>query len=76
MCNRSHTYEIYDTPLLLPTRAFRRTSRLAFSNTLFFICQKRNGNVLRCLGFRLRMVIAVINHVWVIAWTRDGLRRR
>ena len=76
MCSQGHTYDIYNTPLLLLTRAFRRSSRLAFSNRLFFVCQKRNGNVLRSLGLRLRMVITVINHVWVIAWTRDGLRRR
>lgn len=74
--SRSHTYEIYDTPLLLPIRAFRRTSRLALSNSLFFISQKRNGNVLRPLGLRLRVVVTVTNHVWVIAWTRDGFRRR
>ena len=75
-CNRSHTYDIYDAPLLLPARAFRRRSRLAFSSSLLFICQKRNGNVLRSLGFRLRMVITVINHVGVVAWSRDGFRRR
>ena len=71
-----HTYEIYDTPLLLPIRAFCRSSRLAFSNSLFFVCQKRNGNVLRSLGLHLWMTIVVIDHVWVIAWTRDGFRCR
>lgn len=32
---RSHTYDIDDTPLLLPTRAFRRNSRPALSASLF-----------------------------------------
>jgi len=70
------TYEINHAPLLLP-RALPRTSRPALSTSLFFIRQKRNGNVLgRFLGFRLRMAIIVTNRMWVIAWTCDGLRRR
>lgn len=75
MIMKRQTYDVYHTPLLLPVRAFPGTSRPALSTSLFPVRQKRDGNILRSLRLR-RRVIAVIQRVRVVTRTRDGLRRR
>ena len=71
------TYDVYHAPLLLPIRAFprHRTSRSALSASLFPVRQKRDGDILRSLCLR-RRVIVVSQRVRVVTRTRDGLRRR
>ena len=74
--NISYTYDVYYPSPLLPVRALCRPSRArpALLAGLLPVGQKRNRNVLHALRLRLRM-IAMIQRMWVIARTRDGLRR-